>query len=295
MFPKTFAIRLCALMLVLALAACGGGGAPEVSEVDPSAPAVEATETEVIVLLPGSTTTVEATATQEVTITPPATASLEPTVSPEATVVEDEEGSTSGTSSDCGGGGVEVVQVISTGMGITGQGIMQIVVQNPTSQSVVARLAPGCVIDPPDNSQQRMMVLQTAEASVAPGETATLDPYVACIDSSADAPAEAAAYTVGELVPDAELQKLATCLDQQELPADFLADFDSVMGLQFAVWQVSDGYSMDAYMEDWLDIEGGLGGEMGDMLDAIMPMLQGMADSANVWLEACDFEPVGGK
>lgn len=278
MFTKAFVSRVFILVLVLALAACGPGEAPAVSDVETPEPGS--------VSAPLSEEPTEAVPTD----LPEPTSTTEPTATPEPEATATPEGTQCLTTG-------EIVEVISTGMGITGQGIIQVVVRNPTGEEITVRLEPGCYFAPPAGAdQQRMMVLQAVEVALAPDETTTIDPYVACIDSDAGAPEEAAGYTVGEMVPDSNLQALAQCLDGQDLPADAM-DFDAILGLQMAIWQVSDGYSLDEYMEEWVAAEDEmgeeLGSEMGDMMDAIMPMMQGMMDSANVWLDACGVEPTG--
>lgn len=191
---------------------------------------------------------------------------------------------------------VEVVDVISTGGGITGQGIMQLVVQNPREEDATARIAPGCYFAPPAGSgQQRMMVLQESQAVVPAGGSATLDPYVACIDADAAAPEEGADYTFGGMVPDPTLQQFAECLAKKNLPQDMMTELDAVLGLQFAVWQASGGFSMAE------DIGGitGAGGQQGDgsvsaMMVEMMSLLGDMAASSQEWLDACGIDPTAG-
>lgn len=191
---------------------------------------------------------------------------------------------------------VNVVDVVSTGGGITGKGIMQLVVENPRDEDAHVRVAPGCTFTPPAGSgQQRMMVIQEAGAVVPAGGTATLDPYVTCIDADASAPEEGAEYTFGGMVPDPNLQQFAECLAQKDLPQDMITEFDRVLGLQFAVWHVSGGFSLAEFDE----MSSGGGESAGDesvsaMLAEMLSLLDGMAESSQAWLEACGIEVEGG-
>lgn len=191
---------------------------------------------------------------------------------------------------------VNIVDVVSTGGGITGKGIMQLVVENPHDEDTRVRVVPGCTFAPPAGSgQQRMMVIQEASAVVPAGGTATLDPYVACIDADASAPQEGAEYTFGGMVPDPNLQQFAGCLARQDLPQDMLTDFDRILGLQFAVWHVSGGFSLAEFDE----MTSGGGERAGNesvsaMLAEMMSLLGGMAESSQAWLAACGIEVESG-
>lgn len=183
----------------------------------------------------------------------------------------------------------EVVGVVSHS-GLIGPGIIDVTVRNPQNTPLTVGFQPGCVFLPPaDSPLQRMMVLQATEVELAAGETTTVSPYVAGIDASADVPAEGAAYSLGGMVPDVQLQQLAECLNGQPLPANG-ADNEG-LGVQFAVWQISSGYSLVEFREQVAagnvneESLGGVPPEQANEL--LLPLLDELIASSQHWLTLC--------
>jgi hypothetical protein len=71
--------------------------------------------------------------------------------------------------------------------------------------------------------------------------------------------------------------------------------FTDQLGLQFAVWTVSDELSFDDIFEEMGEAEGALGeigaGEFAEELEDLLGGIMGMFQSAGQeWLEKCDIE-----
>ncbi len=263
------------LMAVAALAACTSPpDAPAATQDEAAEPAQpEATE-------PTATTLPTDTPTLEATDTPVPTA----TATPFAV-------------------GGEFGPITSSGDGYTGTGSINVPVSNPSGETVEVVLPPGFVFLPaPGSNEQRLMVLQAASVTLGPGESATLDPFVACIDANAGAPGTGSSYTPGGMVEDERLQQLADCLDEQDLSAS-TAGFDG-MGLQFAVWSVSDDFSLGEVLDimqtadgEELDqaleeMEGGAAGAIfaPEMMGILLPFLEQANTSSERWLELCEID-----
>lgn len=181
-----------------------------------------------------------------------------------------------------------------TGGGITGPGVLTVRVTNTSTQPVDATVPPGYVFAPPGGvDEQRMMVLQATTASIPPGQSATLDPYVACIDASKHAPGVGTAYSAGGMVEDEKLLAFATCLDGLELPTLDPAAFaggnieDIMMSepvlnffsLQFAVWQMAGDFSPDSVQAEAMQTAFG-----GEFFTAV-------SERSAAWITQCGLEP----
>lgn len=278
-------MRLSALALLAALVllvACGGAtpepppgdagpGGEETQEAEPTDEAVPTetpTPTEMVVAE-------AATETPAPTDTPEP--SLTPTESPEDI--------------DC------IVSVESTGATFTGTGALQVVVRNDTDETIICVIPAGYVFEPPpDVEEQRLMALQSVSTELDPGEQDVLDPFVACIDADKSAPSAGVPFTPTGVTDDQYLSALAACLDEQELPAeDSMADPFASMGLQFAVWNMSDGSPLD--IESMLNQE--LEGEDGALTDMVpaeeleqfTELFAQLFGGGQEWLDLCGIEP----
>lgn len=181
------------------------------------------------------------------------------------------------------------IKAEESGFGTTGN-IFRINVTNESSDVIEVIIPCGMVLQPDDPSMQPMMVIQTASASLSPGETASLSPYVACIDAQSGAPELGAAYHLGSLA-SADLLAFAECLCQDpETSTD-------PMGVQFAIWMVSEdsaftdsedfsGEAIQSLLADQLGED--LPEDLQGMLDGILSMITG--GSSEAWLERCGFK-----
>jgi hypothetical protein len=191
---------------------------------------------------------------------------------------------------------LDLESVSATGEGIQGQ-VLMVQLTNPGNDEVIVTIPCGFYFSPGDDEEQRLMVIQPASVSIPAGGTATVEPYVICIDSSKAGPEASSTYHLGEIV-SGDLLKLAECLCQEELPSpmDLTAGMDA-MGVQFAVWAVSDGILAGTEMIDSQGaLEELLGGELGteflgeeftEMLQQLM-LLYG--EGAQPWLDRCGIE-----
>lgn len=191
-----------------------------------------------------------------------------------------------------------------TGLAITGTGVLTVRVTNTSDQPVDVTIPPGYVFTPPGGvDEQRMMVLQSASASIPPGQSGTLDPYVACIDEHKEAPSSGTAYGAGDMVEDQDLLALSLCLDGLDLPAlDFAAamagsggDMEDMMevmmsepvisffSLQYAIWQVAGDYSADSVPSDSVQAEAMQNAFGGEYFTAL-------AEHSEAWLAQCELE-----
>jgi len=144
------------------------------------------------------------------------------------------------------------------------------------------------------------MVIQPAEAVLPAGGEGELQPYVICIDADRAGPSVGSSYALGVMAAG-DLLKLAECICQEDLTAmEESMDFDSIFGLQMAVWQVSGGVPDFQSMFDQVSEEGGaLGGLVGEELGDLGMDLQQLADlmdelfgaSVQEWLDKCDIQP----
>jgi len=182
----------------------------------------------------------------------------------------------------------------ASGVGFTGTGNLTVEVSNPGDEPLEIDLPPGFVFLPPEGSgQQRLMVIDGQSITLQPGETATLDPYVVCIDADAHAPEGGADYAPGGLVEDEQLLAFAQCLSEQDIEGPsggLMPNF----GLQFAVWSVSNGYSPTA-LQDMAENPDQAGANVPQALDPatiqqfeqLGPMFEQMFGGSADYLEAC--------
>lgn len=195
-------------------------------------------------------------------------------------------------------GQVELAGVQATEEEISGP-ILLLQVTNPTDEEVVVTIPCGLIFEPADEDEQRMMVIQHEEISLPPGGEGTLEPYVICIDADRAGPSIGSGYSLGVLA-DADLLKLAQCVCNEDLTAlEEAMQYDSLMGLQMAVWLTSSGESdLTSMFESISQAEsnalGGLPGETGDQIeglqDALSTIVSLMGGSAEEWLAKCDLQ-----
>lgn len=127
---------------------------------------------------------------------------------------------------------VEEIVVTDEGFGTSGE-IFSVAIRNMSNDALEVEIPCGMVFTPNDSSLQPMMVIQKDTASVDPGKTTDLSPYVVCIDASAGIPEADDTYTIGYM-EGGDLLSFAECLCEDP---DTTTD---PMGVQFAVWMVSD-------------------------------------------------------
>lgn len=187
--------------------------------------------------------------------------------------------------------------VVSTSEGETEGRILTVQITNPGNDDVLVTIPCGLIFKPePGRDEQQLMVLQQASATIPPGDSADLTPYVICIESSKAVPESGSTYQVG-VMATGDLLKLAQCICNEtlvDIETDPLAAMDQ-LGLQFSVWMVSDGLSMDEMIEGMEEAEGALGqiGATGslegmeDFVGGLMEIFQGFGQD---WLEKCDIE-----
>ncbi len=194
-------------------------------------------------------------------------------------------------------GGAVLDDVVSTSDGDTAGRILRVQITNPMTDELLATIPCGLIFNPPPGSdEQRLMVIQQVSAAIPPGESADLTPYVICIDSSSAVPATGSSYQIG-VMATGDLLKLAQCMCNETL-ADIEDDplaFTDQLGLQFAVWTVSDELSFDEIFEEMEDAQGALGeigaGDFTEGLEDLLGGIMGMFQAAGQeWLEKCDIE-----
>ena len=181
---------------------------------------------------------------------------------------------------------VEEILVTGEGLGTTGE-IFSVTIKNMSDDAFEVEIPCGLVFTPDDSSLQPMMVIQKESASVDPGGTANLSPYVVCIDASAGIPEVGGDYTFGYM-ESGDMLSLAECLcEDQETTTD-------PMGVQFAVWMVSDEINPEDFSEfDGEAFQSLFGEQMGesipDELQDIMKNALGLSTDGNSqgWLERC--------
>jgi hypothetical protein len=136
---------------------------------------------------------------------------------------------------------------------------------------VLTTIPCGLVFQPDNKDYQRLMVIQAFSATVSAGGSTELRPYVDCIDDGKHAPATNATYRIGTLATG-DLLKLAACICTQ--PLTFKTNIPRELGLQVAVWHVSD----PAFPGDISSSPLG---------PAIQPFLSIGVATANGWLNSC--------
>lgn len=167
--------------------------------------------------------------------------------------------------------------------------ILSIQVTNPTSGEVVATVPCGLTFLPAAGSdEQALMVILEASALVPPGETVVLEPYVICIESDNSVPDTGSTYQMGSLTTG-NLYDLAACLCQDEEARTALQNplaFQDQYGIQLAVWMTADNISIDSALEA---MQGGEG-SIGELAEALRPMMEGIGQLTERWLERCGIQ-----
>jgi hypothetical protein len=145
----------------------------------------------------------------------------------------------------------------------------------------------GLVFAPTEAAQQTMMVVQSLETSIAPGETVEVTPFVVCIDIASPAPGYGSGYEVSYMV-DGNLLILAECVCKETLVAE-AEDFQA-LSVQFAAWTVATGGDFTSLLEEEGNaVEGLSGGEEATVyFDAMMEMLTMVG--ATDWVSACGID-----
>ena len=189
---------------------------------------------------------------------------------------------------------LDLESVMANGEGIQGQ-VLMVQLTNPGSEEVIVTIPCGFYFSPSDDEEQRLMVIQPASVSIPAGGDATIEPYVICIDSGKAGPEASSTYHLGE-VATGDLLKLAECLCEEELPSpdDLTAGMDAI-GVQFAVWAVTDGIfganelEAQGALEDILG--GELPGEFGEQFSEIVEQMMNLySGGAQPWLDRCGIE-----
>lgn len=168
--------------------------------------------------------------------------------------------------------------------------VLSVQVSNPGSQSIDTRLVCGTIFQPGDSGEQRLMVIQETVVTVAPGQTADLDAYVACIDSDLSSPSGQGDYSV-DAMADEKLLALAECLCGQDIEAQAETDPMWTMAVQFAVWSVSDDVDLNGLVDGTETGEGALGDLFGGPMGGILgPLLEGIVTQSETLLTECGIE-----
>ena len=154
--------------------------------------------------------------------------------------------------------------------------ILSVQVTNPGTKDVVTTIPCGLIFVPDDNTQQRLIVIQSVSATVTPKGPAELKPFVACIDDSKHAPANAATYQIGTMATG-DLLKLAACVCGE--PLSVSQDINQEFGLQVALWHTTDPKFPSEITQS----------PLGPALQPLMPLF---LSSANGWLTKCGLKVI---
>ena len=157
-----------------------------------------------------------------------------------------------------------------------------------TSEAMVTVVIPcGLVFAPTEAEEQTMMVVQSLEISIAPGETVEVTPFVVCIDIASPAPGYGSGYEVSHMV-DGDLLILAECVCKETLVAE-AEDFTAV-SVQFAAWTVATGGDFTSLLEEEGNALEGLAG--GDDVNAYFEAMMEMLSAFGVpdWLAVCGID-----
>lgn len=167
--------------------------------------------------------------------------------------------------------------------------ILTVQLTNPESEEVVVEVPCGLIFRPETaEDEQRLMSIQPASTTLSGDGSAQVEPYVICIDADRAAPSLGTAYEVGEMA-SGDLLKLAECLCEEELAGSTFGM--EQMGVQFAVWSVSSGMSMEEMLTGGGEGEGALGEFLGEEGEELFGMMQEMfVAPAQEILERCDIE-----
>ena len=170
--------------------------------------------------------------------------------------------------------------------------ILTVQLTNPESGEVVVDVPCGLIFEPETaDDEQRLMSIQPTSTSLSGGGTGQVQPYVICIDADRAAPSLGTTYDLGQMA-SGDLLKLAECLCQEDLTASASTDLGmGQMGVQFAVWAVSSGMSVEEMFGQGDEMQGALGEFLGEEGEAFMGMMEDMiVGPAQDWLDRCDIE-----
>lgn len=214
---------------------------------------------------------------------------------PRATETREPSDAGSGATASAGllaGGSVDVPAIEANSDGEIQGPILTVQLTNPESNEVVVEVPCGLIFQPETaDDEQRLMSIQPASASLAGGGTGQVEPYVICIDADRAAPSLGTTYEVGEMA-SGDLLKLAECLCQQDLEASAETDLGmGQMGVQFAVWAVSSGTSVEEMFGQGEEMEGALGDVLGEEGENFLGFMQELiVQPAQDWLDRCGIE-----
>jgi hypothetical protein len=170
--------------------------------------------------------------------------------------------------------------------------ILTVQLTNPESEEVLVEIPCGLIFAPETaEDEQRLMSIQPASAMVPAGGTASVEPYVICIDSGRATPSQGTSYQVGEIA-SGDLLKLAECLCGEDLSTagEGEAGFGQ-LGVQFAVWSVSSGTDFEELLSGAAAGGGALGDILGEQGEELFGLLQEMfLAPAQQWLDRCGIE-----
>ncbi len=109
-------------------------------------------------------------------------------------------------------------------------------IENLTDQKLVICFPVGMLLEPGDGTQQSLVVPVTVVIELGPGQVREDDLAAFCINESKHAPAEGAEYRVGGMA-EGSLLRLAYAIDAQSA--------DGHLGVQMAVWAITDNFTLD--------------------------------------------------
>jgi hypothetical protein len=173
--------------------------------------------------------------------------------------------------------------------------IVRVILRNSGTEEIVVSIPCGLYFTAEDESMQRMMVIQSEPVTILPGSSGVLEPYVICIDSDLSTPTSDTSYRIGMLTSD-ELLQLAQCLCSLDLDEDGEAvevpEGGGALGLQFAVWAVSNDMFSEGTEERFGEATGALntllGEELGEGLGGLITaFVELFRESARPWLDYC--------
>ena len=179
----------------------------------------------------------------------------------------------------------------ATGEGTTGP-VVEARISNPGNDDIRMVIPCGSVFIPENSGEQRMLVVQSELVTVPAGEEIVVAPYVVCMDSDEDIPAQGSGFALGGL-SEGDLLQLARCVCEEDLGS--IADPLEGMGVQFAVWMTADGRTLSDAVESGAGEDGAmnefLGGQFGDQFAEMMvEMLATLEQPAMEWLDRCNIE-----
>lgn len=156
--------------------------------------------------------------------------------------------------------------------------IFEVRIRNTTDYEIEVTLPCGLVLQPEDTSMQSMMVIQPTLVSLAPKESASLYPYVVCIEAQSGIPEIGSTYHLGSYA-GGDLLTLAECLCRE---TDIKTD---PLGVQFAIWHVSEADALDGDMSAEA-VHSLLEGQLDYLPEEIKESISSYFNST-VWLDHC--------